>query len=103
MKVYRVNKEISIDIGKLVFTMQPNDYFEHNGSHITKVYYFTSSQYCSNEMSILNVDLYKLKLHSSIRIGNNSHWTPIENCIGREIEDITKQYLRDKRLESLGL
>ena len=99
MKVYKVLKEISIDAGFATFTLHPNDYFYFT-DYITNIFFTTKWDNKESESSLkLNKD--KLRVLSSIRIDNQTGWTPLSRCIGKEIEDITIQYNRDIKLNQL--
>ena len=103
MTVYKVNTELSIDIGITTFTLHPGDHFEFNGENIEKLHYTTKIPwlYDTPTGGTFELNKDKLRLFDSIRIGNSTSWIPILECVGREIEDVTIQYNRDKILEKL--
>lgn len=96
MIVYKVIKEVTVDVGNLSFTLHPGDYFKYNGEHIETIHYHTIYG-----DGILNIDRNKIRTFSSLRVGNNVSWTPLSRSIGKEIEDITIQYNRDSKLSKL--
>lgn len=103
MIVYKVNNEITVDIGFTTFTLHPGDYFEFNGENIEKLHYTTKIPwlYDTPTKGTLELNKDKLRVFGSIRIGNSTSWTPMSRCVGKEIEDVTIQYNRNKILEQL--
>lgn len=96
MRVYKVIKEITIDTGNVSFTLHPGDYLKHDGEKIKTIHYHTI--YGSGILHLNN--RYR---NMGVRIGNNLSWVPYQDCIGREVEDITIQYNRDRLINELGI
>ena len=121
MIIYKVNKELAVDIGVTTFTLHPGDHFEFNGECIERLHYATKIPWRDNTTNSGTLELVKEKL--SMRLANNTprglltlikivddglsvsnsagSWVPIFRCVGKEIEDVTIQWHRDKILNQL--
>jgi hypothetical protein len=102
-RVFKVHSELSVDIGVTSFTVHTGDILVCNNEHIDYIEYKTAPLPATGlrEDAVLKLNRAKLRVFSSIRVGNSHAWTPINKHIGKELIDITIQYRRDKLLNEL--
>lgn len=111
MIIYKVNKELVVDIGVTTFTLHPGDHFEFNGECIERLHYATKIPWRDNTTNSGTLELVKEKLRTltlikivddGLSVSNSAgSWVPIFRCVGKEIEDVTIQWHRDKILNQL--
>jgi len=104
-KVLEVQTELSIDICFTNFTLYPGDYFIYyiKSPRNIIIYYKIRKSLIGETISNKYNEFIVKKSNNLIRIGNKLSWIDTNNCIGKELIDITKRYNRDKLLKQLIL
>ena len=95
MKVFKVNHEVSVDIGFTSFTLYPNDFIFTENNQIYQVGYHFDNGF----LNIFPIKNSRVK--ESIRIGHRIRWEKIDSLTKDILEDITVSYVREEKLKLL--